>query len=153
MTKRYLAVVHGRPPDELRLDSPIGRDPIHRTKISSRAPRAKSALSLAQTLERLPGSTLLSVRIETGRTHQIRVHLSEAGYPLVGDRDYGGGRARGRLPVTVSGLLQGFPRPALHASRLGFIHPTSGERVEIEAPLPADLESLLSQLRTLGKSP
>jgi 23S rRNA pseudouridine1911/1915/1917 synthase len=99
-------------------------------------------MSEVRRIEKLPGCSLLEIRILTGRTHQIRVHLSEAGHPLVGDRDYGAPRRSDRL-------LNGFGRPALHAFRLGFTHPTSGEPVSFEAPLPDDFTRLLDALRAL----
>lgn len=140
--KTYLALVHGHPPDRLEIDKPIGRDPKHRKKISSRSAHPRTARTLARCLERFPGSALLSVRIETGRTHQIRVHLSEAGYPLVGDRDYGAPK-RGAAPAP----LTRFGRPALHAAELGFRHPETDEWMRFESPLPEDLAALLEALR------
>ncbi|HXV63879.1 MAG TPA: RluA family pseudouridine synthase [Vicinamibacteria bacterium] len=138
--KRYVALVHGDAPERMFFDRPLGRDPIHRKRISSRSTRARAAVTEAELSERLPSSSLLRVRITTGRTHQIRVHLSEAGHPLVGDREYG---------ATKRGLqiLRDFPRPALHAARLSFVHPETGERLDFEAPLPRDMVGLISSLR------
>lgn len=146
--KMYLAIVHGAIPEELTIDRPIGRDPIHRTKISSKSSRAKAAVSEVRRVELLPGSSLVEIRIHTGRTHQIRVHLSEAGYPVVGDRDYG---APQKPPTRSSRAnfqrLRDFPRPALHARSLEIEHPASGERIAWEAPLPDDMQELFTELR------
>jgi len=99
-------------------------------------------MSEGNRLERLPGCSLLEIRILTGRTHQIRVHLSEEGHPLVGDRDYG-------APQRSLRLLRDFARPALHALRLAFQHPETGERVSFEASLPDDITRLLDELRAI----
>jgi 23S rRNA pseudouridine1911/1915/1917 synthase len=153
--KQYLAVVHGEPPERFVVDRPIGRDLHDRTRISSRSATPRDATSEFEVLERFPLSASLDIRIRTGRTHQIRVHLSEAGYPVVGDRDYGAPR-RPRGPARRSAseaaafrLLRDFPRTALHASRLAFDHPETGARLRFVAPVPADLEELLEKLRGL----
>jgi 23S rRNA pseudouridine1911/1915/1917 synthase len=142
--KTYLALAHGMTPERFVVDRPIGRDIRHRTRISSRTRSPRAATSECRRVEKLPGCSLLEIRILTGRTHQIRVHLSEAGHPLVGDREYGGSRR-------PSPLLRDFARPALHALRLAFDHPESGERVSFEAPLPEDFSRLLGELRTLAE--
>ena len=146
--KRYQALVYGRPPSPLRIESPLGRDIRNRKRISSRSARGRPAISEATAIERLPLTTLLMVRIETGRTHQIRVHLSEAGFPVVGDPEYG----RVRRPSSSSELailrvLGAMSRPALHAASLGFVHPRSREPVRFDAPLPSDMQQLLEKLR------
>ncbi len=145
--KQYLALVHGRPPSTLRIEKPLGRDVHNRKKFSSRSRRAKPAVTEATRLEVLPLSTLLSVRIETGRTHQIRVHLSEAGFSIVGDQDYGRARRPPAGAQAVFQILKAFARPALHAAVLGFQHPRTGEPLRFEAPLPPDLEALLERLK------
>jgi 23S rRNA-/tRNA-specific pseudouridylate synthase len=99
-------------------------------------------MSEVKRLESLPGCSLLEIRILTGRTHQIRVHLSEEGHPLVGDRDYG-------APQRSLRLLRDFARPALHARSLTFLHPESGVAVGFEAPLPEDFARLLDELRAI----
>jgi 23S rRNA pseudouridine1911/1915/1917 synthase len=149
--KRYLALVHGMAPDKLVLERPIGRDMHNRKKISSRTRRGKTASTTAERLETLPLSSLLMVRIETGRTHQIRVHLSETGFPVVGDKDYG---RVGRPPKgseEAYNILQRLKRPALHAAQLAFVHPRSGELVRFEAPFPPDLRDVLDALRALAE--
>ncbi|RLB68198.1 MAG: hypothetical protein DRH04_07020, partial [Deltaproteobacteria bacterium] len=121
-------------------------------KMASLASGGRRAVTHYQVMETLPGTTFLCLRLETGRTHQIRVHLSEASHPLVGDQVYGKkGLERqyagdGRLV-----MLRNFPRQALHARLLGFVHPKSGKYLEFSAPLPGDLEELLVQLRRLER--
>ena len=148
--KQYLALVYGRPPSPLRIENPLGRDVHNRKKFSSRSRRAKPAVTQATRLEVLPLSALLSVRIETGRTHQIRVHLSEAGFPIVGDKDYGRVRRPPAGRPAVFQILKTLDRPALHAAVLGFRHPRTGEPLRFEAPLPPDIEDLLKRLREVG---
>ena len=147
--KRYVAVVHGTPPERFVVDRAIGRDVVHRTKISSRSPQAKPALSEFHTTEALPLSALVQCRIHTGRTHQIRVHLSEAGYPIVGDRDYGAPRQSGAKPAAAGKVLSAFGRPALHAESLSLDHPTTGRRHTFDAKLPADMTELVRALRKI----
>lgn len=142
VSKHYLALAHGTTRERFVIDRPIGRDLRHRTRISSRTRTPREATSEVRRLERLPGSSLLEIRILTGRTHQIRVHLSEEGHPLVGDREYGAPRRA--LP-----LLKDFGRPALHARSLEFRHPESGETMRFEAPLPEDFAHLLKELRAI----
>ena len=151
--KRYLAVVHGAAPEHLVIERAIGRDPRQRTKMSTRSLRGKPATSTVERIEALPESSLLSVRIHTGRTHQIRVHLSEAGHPVVGDRDYGAPGVKAKRPRSAGPaffVLRDFERPALHASRLALHHPETGELMEWHAPLPRDMDELLTKLRALG---
>jgi 23S rRNA pseudouridine1911/1915/1917 synthase len=132
--REYLALVEGRPPARSgTIEAPIGRDPRIRTRmaVGGAAPRAARTHF---TLERaLPGSSLLRLRLDTGRTHQIRVHLRAIGHPVVGDREYG-----------TAGLL-GLERQFLHATRLAFEHPISGERIEAVSPLPPDLVAALER--------
>ncbi|MFQ5789427.1 MAG: RluA family pseudouridine synthase [Acidobacteriota bacterium] len=149
--KHYLALVYGRAPRRLRLEAPIGRDPIHRKKISSRSRQARPAVTEAERLEALPATTLLSIRLETGRTHQIRVHLSEAGFPLVGDKEYGRSRRPRKGQEAAFHLLERMARPALHAAVLAFRHPRHGKRMRLEALLPRDLRELIDGLRRLAQ--
>ena len=141
VTRRYLAVVHGRVrADEGVIDRPIGRHPRDRVRMAVRPTgQGRRAVTRYRVLERLRGFTLLEVSLETGRTHQIRVHLASLGHPVAGDDVYGG-RRREPLPTPLEGL-------ALHAVRLAFVHPATGRPLEFASPVPARIERLLSQLR------
>ena len=144
VTKEYVALVWGSPTAGVRFDRPIGRDPRHRQRMSSRARRGRTAETTVMRVEPLGGVSLIWVSIGTGRTHQIRVHLSEAGYPIVGDALYGG--IRRRLPSGLAALGR-LERPFLHAARLAFVHPTDGRPMQFEAPLASDLAAVLAALR------
>jgi 23S rRNA pseudouridine1911/1915/1917 synthase len=141
--KEYVALVWGRVRPGLRLDAPIGRDRRHRQKMSSRTARPRQASTHVLDVEPLGDLSLLRLTIETGRTHQIRVHLSEQGHPVTGDPLYGGVKRGGRR----SAFLAGLGRPFLHAARLTLTHPGTGKRLTFEAPLAADLAAILSRLR------
>lgn len=141
--KEYVALVWGVVHNRKRIDLPIGRDPVHREKISTRARRARAAVTRVTWAKALPGLTLIRVAIATGRTHQIRVHLSATGHPIVGDALYGG--VHKRVAHDIRAVLR-LTRPFLHAERLAFTHPTSGERLSFESPLPADLLSVLEDI-------
>jgi len=135
--RRYLAIAHGvLPHDEGTVDAPIGRDPKDRKRFCVNTKTGKTAVTHFRVLERAGGCTILELRLETGRTHQIRVHMQFIGHPLVGDPVYG--RSKG---VTMNGQ-------ALHAATLGFDHPSTGERLRFEAPLPDDMKRLLELLRS-----
>jgi 23S rRNA pseudouridine1911/1915/1917 synthase len=138
ITREYLALVEGRPPARSgTIDAPIGRDRRVRTRHSTDTDDARAAVTHF-TLERaLPRATLLRVRLETGRTHQIRVHLREIGHPVCGDPEYG-----------TAGLY-GLQRQFLHAEHLAFTHPVTGELVDLRSPLPADLTEAL-ELAAVG---
>jgi 23S rRNA pseudouridine1911/1915/1917 synthase len=99
-------------------------------------------------VEALDGAALLRVRIHTGRTHQIRVHLASLGHPIAGDATYGGTRTPSSRSPAARAALDGLARPALHAARLAFTHPARGDRLQFESPLPADLRDVLERLRT-----
>jgi 23S rRNA pseudouridine1911/1915/1917 synthase len=133
--REYLAVARGRVARNGKVDAPIGRHPVARTKMAV-TPRGKQAVTHYEVLERYPQATLLRCRLETGRTHQIRVHLASLGHPLIGDPAYG---KRGKEIA--------FPRQALHAEKLGLIHPRTGKPMQWEAAPPADLQELLASLR------
>lgn len=141
--KEYVALVWGVVHQRKRIDLPIGRDPVHREKISTRARRSRAAVTRVTWARQLPGVSLLRVAIHTGRTHQIRVHLSAIGHPIVGDALYGG--VRRRVPHHLR-AVQRLTRPFLHAERLAFRHPRTGERVEFRAPLPDDLRRTLEEI-------
>jgi 23S rRNA pseudouridine1911/1915/1917 synthase len=141
--KEYVALVWGVVHNRRRIDLPIGRDPVHREKVSTRARRARHAVTRVTWARQLPGVTLIRVAIATGRTHQIRVHLSAIGHAIVGDSVYGGVHTRVQHDIRA---VQRLTRPFLHAERLAFVHPRSGERLAFEAPLPADLLSVLDDI-------
>jgi 23S rRNA pseudouridine1911/1915/1917 synthase len=168
--RRYLAVVYGVPDaadprlrglrgvsfetgNILKVTSQLARSKTDRQKQAVVWANGRHAITRARVLEHFgspPALTLLECWLETGRTHQIRVHLAHAGHGLVGDPVYGGRRklserALGRNAVTA---CAGFPRQALHAATLGFVHPVSGEILDFSAPLPADMEQLLAHLRS-----
>lgn len=145
--REYHAIVTGVMTTGGTVDEPIGRHPIHRTRMAV-VFNGKPAVTHYRVLERFRAHTYVKVKLETGRTHQIRVHLAHIRYPLVGDPVYSG---RLRLPAGASEQLKdelrNFKRQALHARRLGLVHPGTGEWMEWEAPVPEDMESLLVVLR------
>ena len=148
--KVYLALCHGELPEAGRFDTPYGRHPRDRTRFTGRAPSPRRALTAWTVRERfLAMATLAEVVLHTGRTHQIRVHFSEAGHPLFADAVYGGARREARLPDLhpVRLAAQQIGRQALHASRLSFDHPRTGRRFTFEAPLPEDFSRALRVLR------
>lgn len=146
MGREYLAVVEQVPVSGGRIDAPIGRDPHNRLRMAV-THDGRHAVTHFRVLERFRAHALLRCSLETGRTHQIRVHLSHEGFPIVGDALYGG---RGRLPPSPAEALveavRGFRRQALHACRLSLEHPASGEAVAFEAALPEDMARLLDAL-------
>jgi 23S rRNA pseudouridine1911/1915/1917 synthase len=142
----YLAFVRGVPrADQGRVEQPIGRHPRDRKRMSIKSRVGRAAATRFRVLERFVkgGQAWLEIRPETGRTHQIRVHLASIGLPIFGDTVYGRERAKHARGVTR------LDRPALHAAVLGFEHPRSGETMRFEAPLPDDLQTLLGELRAL----
>jgi 23S rRNA pseudouridine1911/1915/1917 synthase len=144
VSKEYVALVWGVAKAGTTLDKAIGRDPRHRMKMSTRGRHTRAASTTIIDAEALRGVSLVTVGISTGRTHQIRVHLSESGHAVVGDDTYGGVK---KHPLAhLRGLLK-LDRPFLHARRLSFIHPRTGKRVSFEAPLPDDLQRLVDALR------
>ncbi len=147
VVKEYLALVYGYPnPSSGTIDLPLGRDRKDRKKISVRSHRRRAAITHYRKQSVHGPFTLLLVRIETGRTHQIRVHLSQSGYPVVGDVLYGGNRSRNLQDPGIRAAVQELQRNFLHAHRLVFIHPGTGERLTFVSPLPPDLECFLAQV-------
>jgi 23S rRNA pseudouridine1911/1915/1917 synthase len=142
--KEYIALVWGLVQAGKRIDAPIGRDPNDRQKMSTRARRARSAVTRVTWALNLRGVSLIHVAIHTGRTHQIRVHLSAIGHPIVGDATYGGVHRHVSNDVRA---VQRLRRPFLHAARLKFTHPTEGRVMEFESPLPDDLQSVFDEIR------
>lgn len=142
--KEYVALVWGLLNTGRRIDAPLGRDPSNRQKMSTRARRARTAVTRVTGTERFRGLTLATIAIATGRQHQIRVHLNSIGHPVVGDAVYGGLR---RHLAADHRILATLERPFLHAYRLAFVHPRDGRRVEFRADVPDDLQLVLDDLR------
>ena len=144
--RRYLAIAEGRLISNQRIDLAIGRDPRNRLRQTVRED-GRPAVTHVAVRERYAAHTLVEARLETGRTHQVRVHLAAIGHPLVGDKRYG---ARGTVHRAASPeharIVRDFSRQALHAYRLAFSHPKSSESMAFESPLPDDLRRLLSAL-------
>jgi 23S rRNA pseudouridine1911/1915/1917 synthase len=141
--KEYIALVWGLVHAGRRIEAAIGRDQVNRQKMSSRSSRARHAVTRITRAHPLPGVTLCQVAIYTGRTHQIRVHLSAIGHPIVGDSLYGGVHRRVAGDIRA---VQRLERPFLHAARLAFAHPRDQRRMEFIAPLPDDLTAVLDDL-------
>ena len=141
--KEYIALVWGVVQAGRRIDAAIGRDPSNRQKMSARAKHARNAVTRITRAHHMPAVTLCQVAIHTGRTHQIRVHLSAIGHPIVGDALYGG--VHRRVAPDIKAVTR-LTRPFLHAARLLFHHPEDGRRMEFIAPLPDDLMNVLEDL-------
>jgi 23S rRNA pseudouridine1911/1915/1917 synthase len=141
--KEYVALVWGVVLAGRRIDAAIGRDSADRQKMSTRARRARSAVTRVTYARQFKGVSLLKVAIATGRTHQIRVHLSAIGHPIVGDAVYGG--IHRRVPNNLRSVMR-LERPFLHAARLSFTHPADGRRVTFDSPLPQDLEEVIEEI-------
>ncbi|HKY89728.1 MAG TPA: 23S rRNA pseudouridine(1911/1915/1917) synthase RluD [Nevskiaceae bacterium] len=147
ISREYDAVLNGTPVSGGTIDLPIGRHPRDRLKMAV-AESGRDAVTHWRIQERFPRHTHARVKLETGRTHQIRVHFAHLRMPLVGDTLYGGGGARGAgLSEAARAALAAFPRQALHARELAFDHPVTGKACRFEAPLPPDLVGLLAALR------
>jgi len=149
VSREYLAIVQGVMTGGGTVDKPIGRHPQARTKMAVLDFGGKEAVSHYRVIERFPAHTLIRVKLETGRTHQIRVHMASIGYPLVGDSTYGG---RLKLPKgstqELHDALRAFRRQALHATQLALSHPVSGEHMEWQALPPEDFNRLFAMLKT-----
>ena len=137
ITRRYHAIVHGNIKEDTgTVNAPIGRHPVDRKKMSTKAPNGRHAVTHYKVLERFGDYTYIECELETGRTHQIRVHMSSIGHPILGDPVYG--------PAKCPYKLQG---QTLHAKILGITHPATGEYMEFDAPLPGYFSDLLQRLR------
>ncbi len=147
--KVYLALCHGSLAQAGRLDTSYGRHPRDRTRFTGRGQASRRAVTEWRTVERFGReASLAEVRLHTGRTHQIRVHLAEAGHPLLADAVYGGARREARTPAgRAARAAAAIGRQALHAARLAFDHPRTGRRLVFEAPLPLDFRRALAVLR------
>ena len=141
--KEYIALVWGVVHAGRRIDAPIGRDDKDRQKMSTRARRARSAVTRVTWSRNFRGVSLLKIAIATGRTHQIRVHLSAIGHPIVGDPVYGG--VHRRVPGHLRSVMR-LERPFLHSARLSFTHPRDKRRIDFDSPLPPDLESVVDEI-------
>lgn len=142
--RRYITLVYGNiKADTGEIALPIGRSESDRKKMSTRVRRGKEAVTRWKVLERFAIATLLEVRLGTGRTHQIRVHLSSIGYPVLGDKTYGR-----KTELKTNKKEISFPRQMLHAELLGFRHPATGEYREFSSPLPEDMREVLTELRS-----
>jgi 23S rRNA pseudouridine1911/1915/1917 synthase len=154
--KVYEAVVVGTPPAAGLVELPIGRDPGDRRRMQARVGQRRAARTRFERLEVFggtpPAAALVRASPETGRTHQIRVHLASVGHPLVGDTLYGGGHAPRGVAPRVRAAIESFPRQALHAARIELLHPDDGRAVAFSAPLPEDMTSLVERLREASET-
>lgn len=141
--REYLAIVVGLAPERVRYETLHGRHPTDRKRFTGNVTRGKRAVTNAERIEILRGASVVRCRLETGRTHQIRVHLSEAGLPLLADAVYG----RATRDALVGEVARALGRQALHARVLGFDHPSTGARVRFEADLPEDMKTAIERLR------
>ena len=147
----YEAVVTGCPPSSATVDAAIGRDRARRTRMAI-GTHGKQAVTRFRVLERFPGHARLEVALETGRTHQIRVHLAHLGHPIVGDATYGRQR-RAAGAASTPDAVAAFPRQALHARRLSLAHPISDHALVLESALPPDMQALVGALRAASNAP
>ncbi|MDC1319851.1 23S rRNA pseudouridine(1911/1915/1917) synthase RluD [Litorivicinus sp.] len=146
MSRKYLALVYGHPDFQGTIDAPIDRHRVQRTKMAV-VTSGKPAITHFEIFDKTAHCAWMSVKLESGRTHQIRVHMTHIGHPLVGDPVYRQGRpGLGRASSEAQFLIDSFSRQALHASVLGLLHPRTGKLLECEAPLPSDLSRLRSEL-------
>jgi 23S rRNA pseudouridine1911/1915/1917 synthase len=146
MSRIYAAVVKGEIPPAGTVDAAIDRNPRNRKKMAV-VKGGKTAISHYRLLQRLPGISYIEVSLESGRTHQIRVHMTHIGYPIVGDLLYGRGPIKQKgLPAVAVAAVNGFPRQALHARTLKLIHPDTGEACEFNAPLAEDISDFIKVL-------
>ena len=145
LDRAYVAIVVGHLSKEVKFDTTHARHPVHRKQFTSKSDKGKRAITLVKPLELMLGTSLIECRLQTGRTHQIRVHLSEARHPVLGDQTYGKSIGDPRVRAIASEL----GRQALHAKRLAFDHPIEGTPLEFESEPPQDFAQALSALRRL----
>lgn len=146
VTKKYFAVIRGIPKYwEGTIESLYGRHPHDRKKFSSKVSQGKNAITHYEIIETYLGCSLVEIQLETGRTHQIRVHFHDHGHPLIGDPVYGA--KRNSKDPRLAPILNSFTRPALHSHRLSFRHPKTHKKVSFESPIPEDMEVLIERLR------
>ncbi len=144
--RHYIALVHGSmKTDSGQINLPIGRSKTHRKKFSTKTTSPKEAMTLWQTIEKLPEATLVKVFLKTGRTHQIRVHFSAMGHPVLGDSLYGR-----KTKLKIGKKVIKIPRQMLHAQTLGFVHPITAEEMSFETPIPEDMKKIIEALRSLS---
>jgi 23S rRNA pseudouridine1911/1915/1917 synthase len=156
--KQYLALVYGEFASETgEIELPIGRHPVDRKRMSTTTRKGRAALTAWTVLERWDGITLLELNLKSGRTHQIRVHCSAIGHPVIGDRVYRSRNSISNLKNKLAGhqsriiaAIKSAERQQLHAWRLGLTHPKTGKFLTFESPLPADMEALIAELRRSG---
>jgi 23S rRNA pseudouridine1911/1915/1917 synthase len=142
--RRYIGIVFGRMEEEGEVSASIGRHPVDRKKMSAHPRKGREAKTYWKVLRRFGRFDLVEFRLATGRTHQIRVHLSSVGHPILGDPVYGGRkRLAGVEPLPLRRGLQRLKRQALHARSLGFTHPVTGEGLEFSSPIPEDMEEVI----------
>ena len=141
----YDAIVHGEMVAGGTIDEPIGRHPIDRKRMAVNE-KGKLAITHYRVLNKFPNHCHIGVKLETGRTHQIRVHMTHIHHPLIGDTVYGRRNLPGKVSEELRRLIVGFPRQALHAKELGIVHPVSGEEMRWQMPMPEDMHQLLEGL-------
>ena len=145
VNRRYRVLVAGNPPDNITLKTWHGRQSSDRKKFSSKVAKGKEAISVIETLERFAGAAMIQVTLHTGRTHQVRVHCYDNGFPLLGDPMY----PPKKLPAILKEIHQRLPGQALHAELLGFDHPMSGKRMCFKSDPPPIFQNALNLLRAL----
>jgi 23S rRNA pseudouridine1911/1915/1917 synthase len=150
ITKKYLALVHGKmESDSGSVSLPIGRHPVDRKKMSTISRKSRVAETTWQISERFELASLIEVDLKTGRTHQIRVHCAAIKHPVMGDKVYGH-RKRGKNVTYNKNLIESIPRQMLHAWRIGLTHPVTEEKVFFEAPIPSDMQAVITALRQIS---
>ncbi|MEM7402365.1 MAG: 23S rRNA pseudouridine(1911/1915/1917) synthase RluD [Pseudomonadota bacterium] len=146
VSRKYIALVHGEFISGGTYDDPIGRHSVDRKKMAVKPSIGREAITYYRIRNKFNGFTLLDVNLETGRTHQIRVHMAHHQHPIVGDRIYG--RKINASKKKILSLLAAFPRQALHAEQLSFKHPATNKEVSFHAPIPSDFQELIDALTT-----